>query len=135
MKKLTELEFLIKNNLTPIEVNLLNPLVWAYVGDCVYELYIRTDLVNKSKKNAGLLHKEAIKKVNAKAQAEKLNSIMDKLNEEEQNIVRRTRNTESNSIPKNADVMDYKYATAFEGLLGYLYLTKQYDRLREILNS
>lgn len=132
---MTEIKNIIENNLTPMEVNLLNPLVWAYVGDCVYELYVRTNLVNKSKKNAGLLHKEAIKIVNAKAQAEKLKSIMDKLNEEEQNIVRRTRNTESNSIPKNADVIDYKYATALEGLLGYLYLTKQYDRLKEILKN
>lgn len=128
------LENIIENNLTPMQVNLLNPLVWAYVGDCVYELYVRTNLVNNSKQNAGLLHKQAIKIVNAKSQAECLKSIMDKLTIEEQDIVRRARNTQSNSVPKHADIIDYKYATAFEGLLGYLYLTKQYERLKEVFS-
>lgn len=127
------MEEIFENNLTKEQVNLLNPLVWAYIGDCIYELYVRNNLVQNSKKKAGLLHKEAIKQVNAKAQAEKLKDIMDILTEEEKEIVRRARNTNSNSIPKNADVMDYKYATAFEGLIGYLYLTKQYERIRVIL--
>ena len=128
------LEEIIENNLTEVQVNLLNPLVWAYVGDCVYELYVRTNLVNHSKQNVGLLHKQAIKIVNAKSQAKCLKNIMDKLTKEEQEIVRRARNTQSNSVPKNADIIDYKYATAFEGLLGYLYLTKQYERLKEIFS-
>jgi len=128
-----ELAEIIENNLKQTDVNLLNPLIWAYVGDCVYELYVRTKLVNNSKKNAGLLHKQAIKIVNAKSQANQLEKIMDNLTDEEKEIVRRARNTQSNSVPKNADVMDYKYATAFEGLIGYLYLTKQNERLKQIL--
>lgn len=125
---------IIESNLNEKEVNLLNPLIWAYVGDCVYELYVRTMLVNNSKKNAGLLHKQAIKIVNAKSQAEQLQKIMDNLTDSEKEIVRRARNTQTNSIPKNADVMDYKYATAFEGLIGYLYLSKQNERLKQVLD-
>lgn len=127
------MEEIFENNLTKEQVNLLNPLVWAYIGDCIYELFIRNNLVQNSKQKAGKLHKEAIKMVNAKAQAQRLKDIMDNLNAEEKEIVRRARNTESNSVPKNADVQDYRYASAFEGLIGYLYLTKQYERIKEIL--
>lgn len=76
----------------------------------------------------------AIKYVKARAQAEILKTIENILNEEEKNIVRRTRNTQNHHIPKNADPSDYMYATAFEGLIGYLYLNKRFDRLKEILN-
>lgn len=116
------------------EVNLLSPLTWAYVGDCVYELYIRTNLVNKTNLKPHKLHIETIKHVKAKSQAKLLEQINDKLTEEEKNIVRRGRNAESHHLPKNANVQEYKYATAFEALIGYLYLTKKFDRLKEILN-
>ena len=123
----------IKVERTPEEVNLMSPLTWAYIGDCVYELYIRTKLVNETNLKPHNLHVEAIKYVKAKAQAELLERIMDKLTEEEQDIVRRTRNTQNHHLPKNSNVTEYMYATAFEGLIGYLYLTKQEDRLKEIL--
>ena len=115
------------------EVNLMSPLTWAYVGDCVYELYIRTKLVNETNLKPHNLHIEAIKHVKAKAQAELLEKIMESLTEEEKNIVRRARNTQNHHLPKNSNVTEYMYATAFEGLIGYLYLTKQEDRLKEIL--
>ena len=115
------------------EINLLSPLTWAYVGDCVYELYIRTNLVNKTNLKPHKLHIETIKYVKAKSQAKLLEKIHDKLTEEEKDIVRRSRNAESHHLPKNANVQEYKYATAFEGLIGYLYLTKQFKRLKEIL--
>lgn len=127
------MEEYIKIERTPEEVNLMSPLTWAYIGDCVYELYIRTKLVNETNLKPHNLHVEAIKYVKAKAQAELLEKIMDKLTEEEQDIVRRTRNTQNHHLPKNSNVTEYMYATAFEGLIGYLYLTKQEERLKEIL--
>jgi len=117
------------------EVNLMSPLVWAYVGDCVYELYIRTNLINKTNLKPHKLHIESIKYVKAKAQAELLQRIMDDLTEEEKDIVRRGRNAENHHLPKNSNVQEYMYATAFEALIGYLYLTKQNKRLKEILNK
>ena len=115
------------------EVNLMPPLTWAYIGDCVYELYIRTSLVNKTNLKPHALHIEAIKHVKAKAQADTLKEIYDKLTDEEKDVVRRGRNAENHHLPKNAEVQDYMYSTAFEALIGYLYLTKQNLRLKEIL--
>ena len=126
------MEELIELNRPEEEINLLSPLTWAYVGDCVYELYIRTNLVNKTNLKPHKLHIETIKHVKAKSQAEFLAKIQDKLTEEEKNIVRRGRNAENHHLPKNADPADYMYSTAFEGLIGYLYLTKQDERLKEI---
>lgn len=117
------------------EVKLMPPLVWAYIGDCVYELYIRMQLVNDTKQKPHKLHLETIKYVKAKAQAETLASIYDELEEEEKDIVRRGRNAENHHLPKNAEATDYMYATAFEALIGYLYLSKQDERLKEILEK
>lgn len=117
------------------EINLLSPLTWAYVGDCVYELYIRTNLVNKTNLKPHKLHIETIKHVKAKAQAKLLEQLQEVLTEEEKNIVRRGRNAESHHLPKNANVQEYRYATAFEALIGYLYLTRKTKRLKEILDS
>lgn len=116
------------------EVNLMNPLVWAYVGDCVYELYIRTKLINETKLKAHQLHMKAIGFVKASAQAELLKKVEHKLTDEEKDIVRRTRNTQNHHVPKNGNPAEYAYATAFEGLIGYLYLCKKIDRIKEILD-
>lgn len=117
------------------EVNLMPPLTWAYVGDCVYELYIRTKLVNETKLKPHALHIEAIKHVKAKSQAETLQRIYEELTEKEKDIVRRGRNAENHHLPKNSNVQEYMYSTAFEALIGYLYLTKQNKRLKEILEK
>lgn len=127
------MEELIERTKSPEEINMLSPLTWAYVGDCIYELYIRTDLVNKTKLKPHKLHIETIKYVKAKSQANILKSIESYLTEKEKEIVRRARNSENHHLPKNADPADYMYSTAFEGLIGYLYLTKQDIRLKEIL--
>jgi len=116
-----------------MDVNMLSPLTWAYVGDAVYELYIRTNLVNNTKLKPHKLHIESIKYVKAKAQAEILKRIEESLTNEEKEIVRRARNAENHHLPKNADPADYMYSTAFEGLIGFLYLTKKDERLKEIL--
>ena len=117
------------------EAKLLSPLVWAYAGDSVYELFIRTTLINNSNAKPHKLHMESIKYVKAKAQAELLKKIQDNLTDEEKDIVRRGRNTENHHVAKNSSVADYSQATAFEALIGYLYLTKQDERLEEILNQ
>lgn len=115
-------------------VNTMSPLTWAYIGDSVYELYIREHLVNTTKLKPHKLHLEAIKYVKAKAQANILARIDKNLKEEEKEIVKRGRNAENHHLPKNATVQEYMYSTGFEALIGYLYLTKQDSRLKEILN-
>ena len=117
------------------DVDMLSPLVWAYVGDAVYELYIRTHLINNSNAKPHKLHVESIKYVKAKAQADILKKLQDILTDEEKDIVRRGRNTENHHVAKNANVADYAQSTAFEALIGYLYLSKNDDRLKEILYS
>lgn len=116
-----------------IEVNMMSPLTWAYVGDAVYELYIRTHLVNKTNLKPHKLHIEAIKYVKAKSQAQALKKIEVNLTEKEKEIVRRGRNTENHHVAKNASVQDYMYSTAFEALIGYLYLTNQEKRIKELV--
>ena len=91
------------------EVNLMSPLIWAYIGDCVYELFIRTHLVETTNLKPHKLHIEAVKQVKAKAQANKLEELQEMLTEEEKEIVRRTRNTENHHVAKNADPRDYMY--------------------------
>lgn len=117
------------------EVRQLSPLTWAYIGDGVYELYIRTYLVNTTNLKPHELHMKSIKYVKAKAQSEILKQIDEILTEEEKDIVRRGRNTKNYHVAKNATVQDYMYATAFEALIGYLYLTKQDERLEEIMKN
>ena len=102
------------------EVKLLPPLTWAYVGDCVYELYIRTKLVNETNLKPHKLHIESIKYVKAGAQAKLLEKIYENLTNEEQEIVRRSRNTQNHHLPKNSNVQEY---------------TKQNNRLKEILKQ
>lgn len=115
------------------DINMLSPLTWAYIGDCVYELYIRTKLVQTTNLKPHKLHIETIKFVKAKAQADLLSQIYEKLTEEEKSIVRRGRNAENHHLPKNASVQEYAQATAFEALIGYLFLTNKEKRLKEIL--
>lgn len=112
---------------------LLNPLVLAYIGDAVYEVYIRAHIIKTGMAKTNALHKEATTFVSAKAQSKILTKIEENLNEKEAEIVRRGRNAHSNTIPKNATIADYKKATAFEALIGYLFLSKENERLEEII--
>ena len=115
------------------DINQMSPLVWAYIGDCVYELYIRTYLVDNTRLNPHKLHIEAIKYVKAGSQSELLKKMMESLNEEEKDVVRRARNANNHHLPKNSSVQEYMYSTAFEALIGYLYLNKKYRRVKEII--
>ena len=113
----------------------LSPLTWAYVGDAVFELYIRNNLVSNTLLKPHKLHVESIKYVKASSQAKILDELMEYFTEEEKDIVRRGRNTKNHHLPKNANVAEYSKATAFEALIGYLYLTKQEERLNAILKK
>ncbi|TYQ17015.1 UNVERIFIED_CONTAM: ribonuclease-3 family protein [Acetivibrio alkalicellulosi] len=125
--------FLDKFDFSENTINSLSPLVLAYVGDAVYEVYVRVYLVSNGNTPVHLLHKRSISFVKAKAQCEIIHRIMNFLTEEELDVVRRGRNAKSGTIPKNADVTEYKYATGFESLIGFLYLKKNYERLMYIL--
>ena len=125
---------LIERTKSESEVNTMSPLSWAYIGDCVYELYIRKNLINNTKLKPHGLHVESIKYVKAKAQAEILKNLENELTEKELEIVKRGRNAENHHLPKNATVQEYMYSTAFEALIGYLYLTKQDERLIKLLD-
>ncbi len=125
------IEELITKNET--EINMMSPLTWAYVGDSVYELYIRTYLSNTTNLNPHKLHVLAIKYVKASAQANILHKL--ELTEDEKEIAKRGRNAENHHLPKNATIEEYMYSTAFESLIGYLFLTKQNERLKEILKQ
>ena len=112
----------------------MSPLVLAYLGDTVYESYIREYLITKNiNKKVNDLHKTAIKYVKAKAQATIIHELEDELTEEETRIYKRGRNQKSHTKAKNADIVDYKCATGFESLIGYLYLSKDIERLEYIV--
>ena len=116
-----------------IEINMMSPLEWAYVGDSVYELYTRTYLSNSTNLNPHNMHVKSIKYVKANAQYKILQKL--NLNDEEIDIVKRGRNTENHHLPKHATHEEYMYSTAFEALIGYLFLNKKYQRLEEILKE
>ncbi|AYD23398.1 Mini-ribonuclease 3 [Clostridioides difficile] len=114
----------------------MSPLVLAYLGDTVYETYIREYLIRQNtQRKVNDLHKLAIKYVKAKAQATIIHEIEIELTEEESKIYKRGRNQKSNTSPKNADIIDYKHATGFEALVGYLYLNNEIERLQYIINK
>lgn len=123
----------VNTKLTAEDILMLSPLQLAYVGDAVYELLIRTYLLEKGF-SAGKLHKLATNYVKAEAQANIVHVIEERLTEKEANVVRRGRNSKSNTVPKNANLIDYKYATGFEALIGYLYLNEEDERISEIFD-
>lgn len=115
--------------------NNLSPVVLAFVGDAVYSLYVREKLTFSSDCKSGELNKLATKEVNAVAQSEFLKNIIDILTEEELAIFKRGRNAKKSTKAKHASVSDYNTSTGFEALIGYLYLTGDFDRLNFILNK
>ena len=114
----------------------INSLVLAYLGDSIYEVYVRNYLIKKSIANVNDLQKEAVKYVSAKGQAEYIKIMIDHnfFNEEELSIIKRARNTKVNSSPKGCDIVTYKYATGLESLIGYLDLENNKERIDEIMN-
>lgn len=115
--------------------NLTNPLVLAFLGDATYAHCVRYHLIAKGLVKPNLLHKTANRYVSAKAQANILLTLMPTLPEEELSVVKRGRNAKSGSTAKNADIIDYRHATAFEALIGYLYLSGREERIAEIVQQ
>lgn len=116
------------------EINTLSPLTLAFLGDSVYEMFIRTKILSGGNRPANELHKIAVGYVKAKAQSNAAHKIFDMLTEEELTIYKRGRNTNIHTVPKNADMADYRHATALETLIGYLYLKGENERLLQLLN-
>ncbi|WP_159887900.1 Mini-ribonuclease 3 [Paenibacillus puerhi] len=115
------------------EPRLLNPLVLAYIGDAVYEVFVRQYVIAQANHKPDHLHRLSTKFVSAKAQAKALGRWLPQLSEEESDIVKRGRNAKSGTTAKNADVLEYRHSTAFECLIGYLYYTRRWERLRFLL--
>ncbi|WP_291633756.1 ribonuclease III domain-containing protein [Clostridium sp.] len=121
---------MLKGKFTTQQVKQLNPLVLAIVGDAIYEVFIRTYLVEKHRDmNVHKIHVKAVAYVKAHAQSEYMKYLIEDLDEEELSIFKRARNSKSGTIPKNADLNEYKWATGFEALVGFLYLSEKNERL------
>lgn len=117
------------------QAKMLSPLSLAFVGDAVYTLYAREKVIAASDAKNGALHAEAIKIVRAAGQAVSADAIIGMLTEEEAGVFRRAKNAKTHSVAKHATLSDYKKATAFEALIGYLYLSGQEDRLKFLLKA
>ena len=123
-----------RNNMSEINPSILSPLVLAYIGDGVYELFVRNKVIEQFPTTPpSKLHKLSSAHVKAHAQSNSMKAIEPILSEKELAIYKRGRNSKSATVPKNADVTDYRRATGFEALIGYLYLNKENERLVEIM--
>ena len=112
-----------------VDIRTYSPLTLAYIGDGIYDLIFRTIVVERGNRAAANLHKKSVKFVNAATQAAMVEAIKEELSEEEQSVYRRGRNAKSYTTAKNASIGDYRKATGFEALLGYLYLQDRMDRV------
>lgn len=112
-----------------IDIRTFSPLTLAYIGDAIYDLVIRTIVVERGNRSANNLHKSAIRYVNARVQAQMIDAIEEKLTEEEKAVYHRGRNAKSYTSAKNASIIEYRKATGLEALCGYLYLQGQQERM------
>lgn len=124
---------MLKESGAPEEIMQMNADVLSFVGDGVQTLAVRTALAISSAKRSGALHRLTAQKINATSQAQALKNILHLLNEEEYAVYKRCRNHKTNNSAKNASVGDYRIATGFEGLIGFLYLTGRHERLSYLL--
>lgn len=119
------------DNINPKEYS---PLALAYIGDTVYDLFIRTKVLAKGNRHVTEMHKESVSFVKAHSQSVSAYAIEEVLTEDELRVLKWGRNAKSNTTPKNADVTEYRMATGFETLVGYLYLSGDNERLSYLLN-
>ena len=120
-----------KGGLDPMQYN---PLALAYIGDTIYDLYVRTKVLALGNRHVTQMHKDSVKFVKAHSQAVSMHALESVLSEEEMRIYKWGRNAKSNTVPKNADVGEYRVATGFETLIGYLYLKSENERLESLLD-
>nr|WP_315019909.1 ribonuclease III domain-containing protein [uncultured Aminipila sp.] len=124
-----------KNKDLQMEVNKINTTALAYIGDAVYEVYVRKYVLQKDSVNVNKQNKLAVKFVRAEGQALAIKKMMESLTESEQTLVKRARNKKITSKPQNADPVTYKLATAFEALVGFLYLSGNVERQEEVIDQ
>lgn len=117
------------------DIRTYSPLVLAYIGDGVYEIIIRTILVRRGNTKPNILHKRASRLVKASAQSEMIEIIKDELTEEEMSVYKRGRNAKSPTMAKNSTMSDYRRATGFEALIGYLYLNGETKRMIDLIKK
>lgn len=118
-----------------VDIRTYSPLTLAYIGDGIYDLVIRSVVVGKGNTGAGELHKRTSQIVKAHTQAEMMEVLLPLLTEEEADIYRRGRNAKSPTMAKNATMSDYRKATGFEALMGWLYLQDEFERLVELVKT
>jgi ribonuclease-3 family protein len=121
--------------LPKVDIKTYSPLVLAYIGDGIYDIIIRTIMVAKGNSQPNKLHKRTSQLVKASAQSAMIEAILDELTEEELKIYKRGRNAKSSTMAKNATMVDYRRATGFEALMGYLYLQGQLKRIIDLIKS
>ncbi|MBR3685757.1 MAG: ribonuclease III [Clostridia bacterium] len=126
---------LIPNPIDKMEARRKEATSLSFIGDAIHTLAVRSRLVLSQDVKTGVLHHQASKEVNATAQASALKRIENLLTEEETDVYKRCRNTRQTTMAKHASAVDYKIASGFEGLLGYLYFTGQSDRIQELLEA
>ena len=119
--------------LKEVDIRTYSPLTLAYIGDGIYDLYIRTIVVGEGNCQANKLHKKVSALVKATKQSKMIKKIKEHLTEEEHQVYKRGRNAKSNSVAKNASTADYRRATGFEAVMGYLYLTSQFERIVDLI--
>ena len=118
-----------------VDIRTYSPLTLAFLGDCIFDLVIRTVIVERGNRAADSLHKQKSEIVKASAQSSMVEAILEDLTEMELTVYRRGRNAKSYTSAKNASISDYRRATGFEALMGYLYLTNQEDRMIELIKT
>ena len=116
-----------------VDIREYSPLTLAYIGDCIYDLVIKSLVINEGNKQVNKLHQETSKLVQASAQSLMMRTMQEHLTEEEHAVYKRGRNAKSVSPAKNQSITDYRRATGFEAILGYLYLKKDYKRLLDLV--
>ena len=121
--------------LETVDPRTYSPLVLAYIGDAVYELLIRTKVINHGSMQVNKMHKKSASLVKAETQANIIKAIQDDLTEEELAVYKRGRNAKSATTAKHATMIDYRMATGFEALVGYLCLQARHDRLLELIQD
>ena len=116
-----------------VDIREYSPLTLAYIGDCIYDLVIKSLVINEGNKQVNKLHQETSKLVQASAQSLMMRTMQEHLTEEEHAVYKRGRNAKSVSPAKNQSITDYRRATGFEALLGYLYLKKEWKRILDLV--
>ncbi|MDO4474980.1 MAG: ribonuclease III domain-containing protein [Eubacteriales bacterium] len=116
-----------------VDIKTYSPLALAYIGDCIFDLVIKNIVLNRGNKQVQKLHRETSMIVQASSQSKMMRVIQDELNEEEHTVYKRGRNSKTVSPAKNQSVTDYRRATGFEALIGYLYLKKDWKRMLELI--